>query len=293
MRSLRVALGPLVAGIVALVALAPAAVRPASSPPIRALAREAGDFWGGAPLRAAVETLRQSTTVRKQRRGIHFSNKKPDSAVAIPLTREIVSWYGFGALRSAPESIHEFRQIISIDGKPARSAAGWDEFRRILLTRDDEEKRRLLEDFDSAALGDAPADFGQILLLFTNRHIDDYIFTDHGTGRVGVDEVNIFQYVQNAGKQALHLSDGGRPREVPLYGLVYLRSSDNVPVRVTMASQRGGKTTVRDEAEVDYSSPGPGVLEPASLVHRRFVDGQLEVEDRAEYADWRLVRPAN
>ncbi len=266
---------------------------PASLPPIRALARQAGDFWGAAPLRAAVETLRQSTTIRKQRRGFHFTNKKPDSAEAMPVTREIVSWYGFGALRSAPESIHEFRQIVSIDGKPARHGASWDEFRRILITRDDDEKRRLIEEFDAAALGDAPADFGQIVLLFTNRHIDDYTFTDQGTGRVGADEVNIFRYLQNAGKQALHLNDGGRPREVPLSGMVYLRAGDNVPLRVTMASERGGKISVRDEAEVDYLSPSPGVLEPASLLHRRFINGQLQVEDRAEYSDWRLVRPAN
>jgi len=287
MRRLLAALCPLSACVAAFAATV---TQPS---PTGALAHWAGDFWGDAPLRAGVETLRQSTTVKKQRHGIHISNFKRETAAGMPVTREIVSWYGFGALRSNPEAVREFRQIISVDGKPSRAAAGWDEFRRILLTRDDDDKRKLLEDFDAVALGDAPADFGQILLLFTKRHIEDYTFTPQGTGHVGADQVKLFHYVQNAGKQALHLNEGGRPRTIPLSGMVYLRVGDNAPVRVTLVAVRGGKTAVRDEAEVDYVTPAPGVLEPASLVHRRFIDGQLDIEDRAEYADWRLVRPAN
>jgi hypothetical protein len=54
---------------------------------------------------------------------------------------------------------------------------------------------------------------------------------------------------------------------------------------------RKDKTDIRDESQVDYEEVAHGVFLPASLVHRRFVNGKLFAEDRAQYAEWKPVRP--
>ena len=138
--------------------------------------------------------------------------------------REIVSWYGFSSYGSNSEAIHELRQIVSVDGKPVSGAPSADDFRRLLLARDDDSKHKLVEDFQNATIGDAPFDFGQLVMLFTRRSIDRYTFTLKGPDLIGAQRVSVFQYSQQAGSPGLHL-DQNKP--IPLAGTLSLRGIVN------------------------------------------------------------------
>ncbi|MGA2184849.1 MAG: hypothetical protein ABSH47_17665 [Bryobacteraceae bacterium] len=258
-------------------------------PPIRQLTAQASRFWGAAPSWYCRETLRQrGPHQQKQRHGIHFSEPPKPNPSEIA-DREIVSWYGFSAYTSNSEAVHEMRQIVSVDGKPVSGGQSADAFCRLLLARDDASKQKLVERFENATLGDVPFDFGQLVLLFTRRAIDRYSFQLKGPDLIGAQRVAVFQYSQNTGTPGLHLDQN---KTLPLAGTLSLREPDGAPVRITVvaARQDKGKVEIRDEAEVDYEEVAHGVILPASLVHRRFVNGALHADDRAQYSDWKPVR---
>jgi hypothetical protein len=264
---------------------------PAGLPPlIQQLTHQASQFWGVAPNWYCRETLRQrGPSQPKQRHGLHFSEPSDAPRSSEMAAREIVSWYGFSSYGSNSEAIHELRQIVSVDGKPVSGAPSADDFRRLLLARDDDSKHKLVEDFQNATIGDAPFDFGQLVMLFTRRSIDRYTFTLKGPDLIGAQRVSVFQYSQQAGSPGLHL-DQNKP--IPLAGTLSLRQSDGAPARITVVATRKDKSEVRDEAEVDYAEVAHGIILPASLVHRRFVNGAMHGDDRAQYADWKPVRDA-
>jgi len=254
--------------------------------PIRELTHQASLFWGAAPNWYCQETLRQRSAAapRKPRR-LHLSLAGAPSTE--PASREIVSWYGFSGYGQNAEAIRELREIVSVDGKPVSRQTSPDGFLKILRGRDDVARQSLVETFRSTTIGDAPLDFGQIVMLFTRRSIERYTFTPAGTDLVGAERVVVYRYSQQTGSPGLHL-DGNT---IPLTGAVYLRNADAAPLRISVAAVRKDKTETRDEIQVDYEEMAHGAILPASLVHRRFVDGKLFSEDRAQYSDWRPVRP--
>ncbi len=142
-----------------------------------------------------------------------------------------------------------------------------------------------------SSLGDAPLDFGQVVMLFTRRAIDRYTFRMKGSDLIGAQRVTTFQYSQQAGKPGLHLDQN---KTVPLAGTVSVRETDGAPVRITVVATRRGKDKVelRDEADVEYDEVSRGVVLPVSLVHKRFRNGEIETDDRADYADWKPVAEA-
>jgi hypothetical protein len=177
-----------------------------------------------------------------------------------------------------------------VDGKPAAHAQSADKFRKLLLGRDDDAKEELIKKFQTATMSDAPLDFGQLVMLFTRRAVDRFTFRLKGPDLIGAQRVTVFDYSQQAGGAALHLDDD---KTLPLAGTVALRDSDGAPVRITVVAARRNKNVeTRDEAEVDYGEVAHGVILPAALVHRRFVNGVLRAEDRAQYTDWKPVRDA-
>jgi hypothetical protein len=256
-------------------------------PLIRQLTSQASAFWGSAPSWYGRETLRQRgpSEAKKQRHGIHFSEPGPVKPSELD-SREIVSWYGFSAYSTNSEAVREMRQIVSIDGKAVPGGQSADGFCRLLRGRDDDSRQKLVEKFEDATLADAPIDFGQIVLLFTRRAIDRYTFKLKGPDLIGAQRVTVFQYIQQTGKPGLHL-DQSKP--LPLAGTLCLRDRDGLPVRITVVATRKDKSEIRDEAEVEYQEVAHGVILPASLVHRRFVNGVLHSEDRAQYSDWKPV----
>jgi hypothetical protein len=280
--------GPSVLALTGIVCAADLPPPPGLPPLIGQLTTQVSRFWNSAPSWYCRETLRQTGPPEGKpvHHGIHLSEEKKPNPAEIA-HRELVSWYGFSAYRENPEAVHEIRQVVSVDGKPAAHAQSAANFRKLLLGRDDDAKEELIKKFQTATMGDAPLDFGQLVMLFTRRAVDRFTFRLKGPDLIGAQRVTVFDYSQQAGRAALHLDDD---KTLPLAGTVALRDADGAPVRITVTAVRKNKNVeIRDEAEIDYSEVVHGVILPAALMHRRFVNGALRAEDRAQYTDWKPV----
>lgn len=276
-----------------LLLLAASALSAAAETLPRILARvseEAEVFRTTAPKTLAQEKLVQRS-IQPPRR---FRPRLGAGAVAPPKpqyrTREVISEYGFASLKQAPGALHELRQVISVDG---RKLASQEKAQRRLVaglrSDDDQIKQRLVEDFEKHGLRGATADFGQLLLLFTRRRLADYQFSVEGSGQVGVDAATILSFKQTGGAGSLLIVGRRKAVHQPLEGQLWVRQTDSLPLRIVLTSLRlDGHNEIRDEATVDYFKTPAGYLVPASVVHRELSAGNLVVENRFEYSDFRL-----
>lgn len=205
-------------------------------------------------------------------------------------TRVIVSEYGYSTFKDAPNALHEFRQVVSVDG---RRLASQEKARRTLTiglrSEDDALKKRMLENFEKHGLLGAVTDFGQILLLFGRRRLDDYTFRREGGGMVGAEAATILHFEQRGGSGALLIFEKRTAIHRPLEGELWVRRSDSRPLRVVLrSSTKDGDRVTRHEATVDYDLSHHGVLVPVSVVHRQFVGPDLVVENVFRYSPFRL-----
>ena len=254
------------------------------------VSEEAEVFRATAPRMIAEETLDQRALKPPRR----FRPRLGSAALQAPKpeyrTRSIVSEYGFSAFRDAPNAPHEFRQVISVDGRPVASR---ESARRTLTvglrSEDDALKKRMLEDFEKHGLRGAVADFGQILLLFGRRRLEDYTFRLEGSGQAGPDAAIILGFQQRSGAGALLIFEKTKAIHQPLEGQLWVRRSDSRPLRVVLRSstQEGARVT-RYEATVDYALGPRGVLEPVSVVYRQFSGADLMVLNVFQYSPFRL-----
>lgn len=240
------------------------------------LSEEAEVYRRSAPQTLAEETLEQRATVlvRGQLR---------------MRTREIVSEYTIGTLADSPDTLHEFRKVIAVDGwRLARPEQARRSLSLGLKSADDRARKRLLEEFQAHGLSGAAVDFGPLLLLFSKRQIGNYRFTATGTAWVGADQAVVLAYKQADGGQNLTVFSGRSTVRLALEGLVFLRLSDGLPLRITMQAGRneGGRTII-ETAAVDYVMTRHGYLAPVSVLHRTVVDGHTTAEDRFRYAEFR------
>jgi hypothetical protein len=203
-------------------------------------------------------------------------------------TREIVSEYSFGTLQGAA-SLHEFRQVTSVDGQAITAAATARHSLALgLASADDHARKRMLEDFQKYGLINAVVDFGPLLLLFTKRQAANYHFELAGGDRIGADQVKIVSYTQVSGPDRMLVFQGHRAIHQPIQGRIYARVPDGLPLRITIVESRpNGKSTLRDEASVDYTPNAQGFLAPAAITHRGFAGDQLLVEDEFRYTTFR------
>ncbi len=254
------------------------------------LSEEAEVFRRLAPRLLAQETLRQRA-LRTGRRFRPRIVKPPAEGPKLDYrTREIVSEYSYGTLSESPDRLHEFRQVISVDGR--RIAAPQSARRKLLSglrAPDDRLRRRMLEEFERYGLRGAAADFGQLILLFTRRRLVEYTFQPAGKARVGAEPVQIVRYRQTGGAESLTIFEQGQARRRPVEGELWLRDPDGLPLRITLESrhQEDGRT-VTDHAAVDYVLSSHGVVTPASVVRRRLIGDVLLVEDVFQYSPFRL-----
>ncbi len=251
---------------------------PATLPQIlERLSQEAEAFRRIAPLSISEETLEQRA--RPPEPGAEFQ------------VREVVSEYGFSSLLSAPNAIHEIRKVISVDGKQvvtlekARQALTLG-----LKSSDDKLKKRLLEDFERHGLRGAATDFGQIILLFSSRHLKDYEFQVRGERQIGAERLIVLTYAQKAGDSGVTVFLGNAAKREPLHGEISVRKKDLVPLRITMnASQTVRDLPLREESTVDYKYDPSGTVLPVSVVHREYVKDELQSENTFSYAPFRKL----
>ncbi|HXM45910.1 MAG TPA: hypothetical protein VN924_32045 [Bryobacteraceae bacterium] len=280
-------------GFVVLWCLASAAGAQALPDILSRVSEEAEVFRRVAPQVLAEETLTQRALKAPPRFHPRLGSAAAQPAIAERQTREIVSEYSFGAFKDAPESLHEFRQLISVDGQAVSAAAAARHSLALGLTSsDDHARKRMLEDFQKYGLTDAAVDFGPLLLLFTRRQAGHYHFELTGDGRIGADQVKIVSYTQISGPGRMLVFQGRRATHQPIQGRIYARVPDGVPLRITIVASRvesrpNGKSTFRDEAVVDYTPNAQGFLAPAAVTHRAFAGDQLLVEDDFRYSTFR------
>jgi len=255
------------------------------------IAKQASRFWQTAPGYVAKETLKQKAAVKPKRKfrigGGAVDPPKPELK-----DREIVSYYAISSFRSSPEALHEFRKVVSVDGKPAApEGTALEKFRATLASSDDRARKVLQANFDKTGLAIAAIDFGQLILLFTKPNLQKYTFESHSTGLIGADRAVVIAFRQNTGAESFRIVEAGKQMNEPLSGELWVRDSDFTPLRITLTvSRREQFEEIRDEARVDYELKAGGTLLPASVVYRRFRSDELTVENVYEYSDWQPLR---
>ncbi len=273
--------------LLALLAGAPS--DPRIPPMLARVSEEAEVFRQMAPKLLAEETLRQ-----RARRAPRFRPRAGKAAAKAPppqyRSREIVSEYTYSSFRESPNLIHEFRQVISVDG---RKVATPEKARRTLAlgvtSRDDRLKRQMLEDFERHGLSGAAFDFGQVILLFTRRRLPDYAFERRGGGRIGADNAVILAFRQTGGDEALTIFERRKAIRATLQGELWVRANDWLPLRIVLlATRKDDDHEVRDEATVDYVMSSHGAIVPAAVTRRRFAGQDLIVEDVFQYSPFRM-----
>jgi hypothetical protein len=264
---------------------------PASEIPdiTRRIAEEADVFAHQARSIISEEKLRQRT--RKQASRFHPRTGGSADQLANQefLTREIVSEYGFSSLKDSPNALHEFRTVISVDGK---KVLGVEKARKTLTmgvaSADDNLKKQMLRDFEKHGLVGAATDFGQVILLFTKRRLPDYEFVVAGMGRMGADAAAILAFKQKTGSESLTTFAGREALHTGLQGFIWVRLSDYLPLRVRLISSRkDGPYTFVTEASIDYAMSAHGCIVPASVYQRETVAGHLMTDNTFEYAPFR------
>jgi hypothetical protein len=204
-------------------------------------------------------------------------------------TREIVSEYSFSGFKGSDSAIHEFRQVISVDGRPittpekARHALSLG-----LQSDDDRSRKRMLEDFRKYGLIDAAMDFGQMILLFNRRRLHNYDFRIVGSDRLGADEATVLSFDQRQGDQGLLVFEGRKTIRAKLDGKLWVRQTDGLPLRISVRTQWAEQRHMRrHEAVIEYALTSFGTVGPASVKHSEYFDNLLITENLFRYTPFK------
>jgi len=252
----------------------------------RRVAEEADVFAHSARSVLSEEKLEQRTRKPPSR----FHPRIGDATAEAPkeefLTHEIVSEYGYSSLKDSPNALHEFRTVISVDG---RRVMGIEKARKTLTlgvaSADDDLKKQMLRDFEKHGLVGAATDFGQVILLFTKRRLPDYEFIFAGQGHVGADTAAVLAFKQKKGAESLTTFAGREALHTGLQGFLWVRLPDYLPLRIRLISSRkDGPYVFITEATVDYAMSPHGCVMPAAVFQRETVAGKLMTENTFRYA---------
>jgi hypothetical protein len=247
------------------------------------LAEEAAAFQRVAPQVLGLETLEQRAQKPPRRFRIRVGKAATRPAEQEWQQRKIVSEYGFSTFAS-DGSLHELRQVTSVDGRAVKSA-GPDALARIILASDDSRKRELLQQFEDYGLLGAVTDFGPLLMLFTPASIVRYEFSFLRPATIDNTPALVFSYKQIDGPNALTVFDAqrGQAQALGIAGEIWVRA-DYLPMRVTINSLFGD---VRQEATVDYALSRFGALLPTATHHRESRAGTVSSENNFSYSDFK------
>jgi len=205
-------------------------------------------------------------------------------------TRHIVSEYGYSTFRDDPGNLHEMRQVLTVDGRKVKAAGKLRETLTMGLKTDtDKVKKRMLKEFESFGLREFASDFGQLLLLFTRRQIENYQFRHVGEQFLGAEAAVVFSFAQKNGDSAMTVFEGRQMVRHTLRGQLWLRKTDGVPLRVTLDAERkqDQQPTIQYRAVVDYQLSAHGLLLPAAVNYAETLHGHRLIENRFRYADFK------
>jgi hypothetical protein len=265
--------------------------QPVSPAILSRIAEEAEVLQQNAPKVLSQETLEQRAVMPPSRfrpRVGAAANGDPKPRMVV---REVVSEYSVGTLReSDSRNLVEFRQVVSVDGRPRQST---DSARRALSlgiqSADDRTRKRMLEDFAKNGLVDIATDYALILLAFSKRGLQQMKIEGAGEDQVGADRATVLRWEQTS-KDSGELEFHGRQvARRAMQGTLWVRKSDGLPLRIqAWAQHTDAKHLIRDEATVDYVLSPHGFLTPASVVHRHLVDSNVVTENLFRYEPFKL-----
>ncbi len=255
----------------------------------RRVAEEADVFAHAARSVLSEEKLQQRTRKPPSRFHPRIGGAAGEPPKAEFVTREIVSEYGYSSLRDSPNALHEFRTVISVDGK---KVMGIEKARKTLTmgvaSADDDLKKQMLRDFEKHGLTGAATDFGQVILLFTKRRLPDYEFMFAGQGSVGADTAAVLAFKQKTGTESLTTFAGREALHTGLRGFLWVRLTDYLPLRIQLiSSRRDGQYVFVTDATIDYTMSPHGCVLPAVVLQRETVGGKLMTENTFQYAPFR------
>ncbi|MBL8227926.1 MAG: hypothetical protein JNL98_05595 [Bryobacterales bacterium] len=271
--------------ILAFTSFAAAQPPPGHEPVFLRLAEEAEAFARTATKVVGQEKLEQvaaDVLPRFQMRGA-----KPHTPFK---TRQIVSEYAFSTLPDDPGNLHELRQVLTVDGKRVKAPG---KMRETLTmgqkTEADKAKKRMLKEFESYGLREAATDFGQMILLFTQRSQANFKFAPARTENIAADSAIVFVFEQKAGDSAMTVFEGRNVARIPLRGELFLRARDGVPLRITLDFTETVKDVpLRRYAIVDYQISAHGFVLPVSVIYSESASGKMLVENRFQYTDFKM-----
>jgi hypothetical protein len=209
--------------------------------------------------------------------------------------RTIVSEYAFTSFSGAgadSSSLHEIRQVTSVDGKKIEDTKKAQQaLAKAITATDDTRKKTLLKQFEKYGLVGAVTDYGQALLLFTRRSMERYEFTARGSNSLNGVAVRVFGYRQIDGPEALTVIEENKNDQVKhlrLEGELWVRSDTFVPVRIIMvAIQTEAPDRAKEEASIDYAMSAYGALLPLKTEHRETRWGKISAENQFSYANFK------
>lgn len=204
-------------------------------------------------------------------------------------TRQIVSEYAFTTFQDDPGNLHELRQVLTVDGKRVKPPG---KMRETLTmgkkTEADKTKKRMLKEFEGYGLREAATDFGQLVLLFTQRSQANFQFSMKRKEYVGADSCSVFAFAQRTGDSAMTVFEGRNVVRHELQGELFLRQ-DGLPLRITLDTTHKIKDVpLRRYAIVDYQLSAHGFVLPASVIYSESASGKMLVENRYRYSDFKM-----
>lgn len=191
---------------------------------LRRVAEEAGQFARVAPNAVAEETLEQRVVMGPPR----FRPRAGASAIAVPerktRRRVVVSEFGYAAWKQRPDVLHEFRKVVTVDGRRKADA----EKARATLTAgirspEDEIRKQMLRDFEKVGLVGSASDLSPMLLLFLRTNQEHYRFAPARRAYLGAVPALVLLYEQKAGDAEMTIYEGREALHQKLAGELWVR----------------------------------------------------------------------
>lgn len=254
------------------------------------VSEEAEAFQRLAPEVLGEETLHQRSLKPPSRFHPRVGTSATTSPKAEYQDRAIISEYGFTTLSGG--SIHELRQVTSVDGKKVEDTKRAQKaLAKAITASDDGRKLALLKQFEKYGLIGAVTDYGQALLLFTRQNLARYEFVLKGENWLGGQKVRVFGYRQIDGPETLTVieeKNNDQVKHLRIEGELWVQRESLVPVRVILSTSQGqGDDRIKEEASVDYAMSPYGAVLPTRTEHRETRAGKITVENNFLYTNFK------
>lgn len=201
--------------------------------------------------------------------------------------REIDSLYGIAVVG---RTLHEIRQIVSVDGRKVQGEDRAQEtLSRLLTTSADQQKLQALKQLEKYSLGGAATDFGPLILVFAHGGAERYEFTAAGPRLLGTVPARGYRFKQLDGEEGLTLF-AGQAQKLRMEGEIWISEDPKGPIRVTLSSMvPGDGPSVVEEASVDYTRSAYGALLPTHIEQRERHGDEVTAENIFNYENYQRL----